>query len=139
MDVSIFTDSGVRGMFNRILVPTDFSESSANALKVAQESFPGAQIKLIHVVDEDAPPNTEDLSQLLQAWDGAELAFGNPAQVVMETIKEWGADLVVMAVCGRSGWGMPFYHSLAEWFMHESPVPVLAIHPEPTTKGTGLP
>ena len=114
-------------MFKKILVPTDFSASAKLALKLAQENFPSAQIKVLHVLDEDAPPvgATEALLQL----EGleSEVVLGNPAQLLMETAITWGADLIVMGSEGKSGLGKPFFGSVAEWVVRESPIPVLTV------------
>lgn len=114
-------------MFKKILVPTDFSESAKLALELARENFPDAQIKVLHVLDEDAPPvgATEALLQL-EGLDH-EVVLGNPAQLLMETATTWGADLIVMGSEGRSGLGKPFFGSVAEWVVRESPIPVLAV------------
>lgn len=111
----------------KILVPTDFSPASLEALKLARYNFPLAEVKVLHVVDEDSPVPDSEANMMLAALGGGELAYGNPAQVMMETIKSWGADLVVMASYEHTGLAQPHYASVAEWMVRESPVPVLTV------------
>lgn len=118
-------------MFKRILVPTDFSEASRTALEVARQSFPGAEIKLLHVIDEDTPPCESCVREQLEALGGGEFVYGNPAEQMMEMVKQWGADLIVMSVSGQSGLGGPYYTSVAEWMVRESPVPVMTVKTPP--------
>jgi nucleotide-binding universal stress UspA family protein len=79
------------------------------------------------VLDEDAPPvgATEALLQL-EGLDH-EVVLGNPAQLLMDTAITWGADLIVMGSEGKSGLGKPFFGSVAEWVVRESPIPVLTV------------
>ena len=37
-------------MFSRLLVPVDFSPSSDAALKTVRRHFPGAAVKLLHIL-----------------------------------------------------------------------------------------
>lgn len=50
---------------------------------------------------------------------------------MMEMVKQWGADLIVMSVSGQSGLGGPYYTSVAEWMVRESPVPVMTVKTPP--------
>lgn len=61
-------------MFDRILVPTDFSPSATEALRIAREGFPEADISLLHVLEPkrvagalSSPVNAADDRKALEA------------------------------------------------------------------------
>jgi nucleotide-binding universal stress UspA family protein len=98
----------------RILVPTDFSTRSDRALRraalLAREK--AAELLLVHVVDDDQPPNLvqseqreatailHDLAGTMQKIDGlaceTHLALGDPFQAIGNAAETFDADLVVM-------------------------------------------
>jgi nucleotide-binding universal stress UspA family protein len=150
-------------MYERILVPVDGSTTSAaglaEAIKLAK--LTGAQIRLLHVVD-DMPlamtaqgsgVMTADLltllreagQQTLQAARERVAAAGIAVDAVIfdslagrvsdrvaEQAGEWNADLIVLGTHGRRGVGRMLLGSDAEQVLRTSPVPVLLVRaPEP--------
>jgi universal stress protein A len=146
---------------HRILVPTDFSEPAAAALKWATtlaREF-DSQLYLLHVVPEPyAYPWGTELSTLplndilAQSEEAArqrlgELAadtalpagrvvttavVGTPVDQVLALVKDEQIDLIVLGTHGRGLVGHLLLGSVAERVVRRSPVPVLTVHgPEP--------
>jgi nucleotide-binding universal stress UspA family protein len=142
----------------RILVPTDFSRSSENALAYAAafaEKF-GAEVVLLHVVQDlalfvpeavmAAPPLTAPVGQFLaaarQALEHAaagvggvtirpEVAEGVPYEEIVRQAREHDVDLIVMGTHGRTGLAHVLLGSVAEKVVRRAPCPVLTVrHPE---------
>lgn len=143
-------------MFERILVPTDFSPSAERALAVARTQFPGAQLKLLHVVDGRAlavpdlttggvapvlPPadiqreitlaDEGRLERETEQGETHEMLRGDPVRGILQIAREWNADLIVMGTHGRHGLAHFFLGSLAEQIVRDAPVPVLTVR-DPT-------
>ena len=146
----------------KILVPTDFSDASSEALSTAiafARAF-AARIELIHVFVEPTyvlPPPVEmatfpfDMSEILikvQASLEAEVQrvelagipvegqtiSGRAAPEIVAHAKKVGADLIVMGTHGRSGFQHALLGSVAERVVHHSPCPVLVVPaPRPAT------
>jgi nucleotide-binding universal stress UspA family protein len=138
-----------------ILVPTDFSEASSEALATAiafARAF-DAHIELVHVFVEPTyilPPPVEiatfpfDLSEIMikvqASLDGerrraaeagiaveARTISGRaPAEIVAHA-KKIGADLIVMGTHGRGGFQHALLGSVAERVVHHSTCPVLVV------------
>ena len=143
----------------RILVPTDFSDPAASALKWAStlaKEFDG-QLYLLHVVPEPyAYPWGSELSTipltdiLAQSEEAAEerlhqlavettlppdrvitrAVIGTPVDQILATITEHKIDLVVLGTHGRGMVGHLLLGSVAERLVRRSPVPVLTVHGE---------
>jgi len=146
----------------RILVPTDFSEPAAAALKWATtlaKEF-DAQVYLLHVVPEpyaypwgselSAMPLTDILAQSEQAAGeqmrrlAAETqlpadrvitraVIGTPVDQILATVAEHNIDLVVLGTHGRGMVGHLLLGSVAERVVRRSPVPVLTLHGDERT------
>lgn len=145
-------------MYQRILVPVDGSNTSsrglAEALKLAK--LTGAQLRLLHVVDElyaavsmpgFGEANIDVLQMLKEGGHKVLQAAQQQAQaqqVVAEAVllesysgrlheqvaaqaKEWGADIVVLGSHGRRGVGRMVLGSDAEQIIRTSEVPVLVV------------
>ena len=139
----------------KILVPTDFSDRSAEALRYAggfAREF-GGRITLLHAVhfagafaSPDYPgldPNPvmeaareaaeqmapEFLSEHLPAdlADRAEVRVGAPLAEVPEFAKEGDFDLIVCATHGRTGIKRALLGSVAEGIVRHAPCPVLVV------------
>lgn len=134
-----------------ILVPTDFSPNADQALDYACELAAklGATIHLVHAVS--APPSalqvalTEQIIENLLSEDRAVLeklmrsrgeaaAFGSstvdigdPRDLILNTAKTRGADLIVMGTHGRRGLSRMVMGSVAENVLRHAPCPVLVI------------
>jgi nucleotide-binding universal stress UspA family protein len=139
----------------KILVPTDFSDASSEALATAiafARAF-SARIEIIHVFVEPTyvlPPPVEmatfpfDLSEILTKVQAsldlerdrvakaeipvaAQTISGRAAPEIVAHAKKIGADLIVMGTHGRSGFQHALLGSVAERVVHHSPCPVLVV------------
>lgn len=141
---------------HRILVPTDFSKHSQNALKYAAafvDKF-GAQLHLLHVVQDlaifipdmvtVAPPITPSLEQMTSAVRAAferliqenhlekftiqrEVRQGNPFYEIVRYAKEADVDLIVMGTHGHTGLAHMLLGSVTEKVVRKAPCPVLTV------------
>ena len=139
-----------------ILVPTDFGDSSANAVTYAAELAKaiGAEIVLMHAWDmpivgfpDGAFVATPELaSQVTEAaqhgLDRAKLLIdghgitvrevlkqGPTEAMILDAAREESAGMIVMGTHGRSGLKRALLGSVAEKLVRTSPVPVLTVHP----------
>jgi nucleotide-binding universal stress UspA family protein len=141
-------------MYKRILIPTDGSAPSENAVKAGLELAKslGAEATLLYVVEPVVPriligPETvpyypdltrdleiagkqaleraEGFAQYLEVPVKAELKQGNAAQVIVEEAAEH--DLVVMGTHGRSGLDRLLLGSVTQKVLQRSPKPVLVV------------
>jgi len=142
-------------MFPKILLPTDFSECSAEAAGVARslaERF-GSRIVVLHVLDEPAtldPMFRGDIplellrtrmeqfarenmdSFLARHFSGFDrfdtiLATGIPYREIIGNAREAAADLIVIGTHGRTGVEHVIFGSTAEKVVRMSPCPVLSV------------
>ncbi len=144
----------------RILVPTDFSKSSENALTYAlafAEKF-GAAVDLLHVVQDlalfipeavlvtpqPAPPVEQfvtaartALERVIQALNRPDLAVrpevaeGTTYEAIVSFARERGVDLIIMGTHGHTGLAHVLLGSVAERVVRRAPCPVLTVrHPE---------
>ncbi len=141
----------------KLLVPTDFSDTSKNAALFAAQmaaDVQNAKIVLIHVSDKitggsDGSPLTEDdddrriiLSQALSQLKDELLAVANvPIEFVMEKgsslvetlsryVRHQGIDLVIMGITGATRLEQIFMGSNTLEMAQESACPVLIIPPD---------
>jgi nucleotide-binding universal stress UspA family protein len=144
-------------MYSRILVPVDGSNAAAaglqEAIRLAKNQ--SAQLCLLHIVDElvldfsygsglYAGTVVETLreggkkiladAQALARSGGVNCetvlieTIGGPAAVsIVEQVKQWRADLIVMGTHGRRGLRRLALGSDAEAVIRTSPVPVLLV------------
>ncbi|MGP0063664.1 MAG: universal stress protein [Isosphaeraceae bacterium] len=131
-----------------ILHPTDFSENSEPALRVARHLARdlGARLILLHVapfdiyVQETAVPvdlslYREELEQTGRRVDGQDLKYpvetrlcqGEPADEIIRTAAELGNGLIVMGTHGRTGLSRLLFGSVAEFVLPRANCPVLAV------------
>ncbi|SRR5579875_71326 len=139
-------------LFSRILCPVSFDANSAAALDLARELAENNNgiIGLIHVVPavpiESAPvpmepfPQSEHdaraaLERLAREHLEGRVRYqliarsGDPARVIIDAAREFGADSIVMATQGRTGISHLLLGSVAERVVREAPCPVLTIRP----------
>ncbi|HVN63298.1 MAG TPA: universal stress protein [Candidatus Binataceae bacterium] len=135
----------------RVLIPTDFSDSSLKALDYAIDfARPReAEVLLIHVVEPIR--NTRlmpDVSEILEHHraDAAEriakleketqrrfrkcrseIHFGIPYDVIAEIAGKWKADLIIISTHGHTGFYHLFLGSVAERVVRIAPCPVLTV------------
>ena len=141
---------------HRILVPTDFSKHSHNALTYAAafaEKF-GAELYLLHVVQDlalfipeavsVAPPVTPPIEQMTAAVKEAlqravreekldrftvhcEVREGTPFYEIIQFAKESDIDLIIMGTHGHSGLVHVLLGSVTEKVVRKAPCPVLTV------------
>jgi len=141
--------------WKRILVPTDFSDPSGEALSTAMAfaQLAGATLDLVHVAVEATyalPPPVDvvsvpiDMTKLMEraveglaaeekrvrdagiATDSATLV-GRPDSEIVARAAETKADLIVMGTHGRSGLAHALLGSVAERVVQHAPCPVLIV------------
>jgi len=140
----------------KIISPTDFSELSDMGLMAAielAEHF-SAELLVVHVVAPlsaaatSAAPAAHYLPEVMESIrNNAEISLknkmrnkvpntlrsksilleGSPADEIAEYVKEVGADLIVIATHGQSGWRRFMFGSVTEKVMRLSKSPVLII------------
>jgi nucleotide-binding universal stress UspA family protein len=145
---------------HRILVPTDFSKSSRNALTYGAEFARrfSAELHLLHVVQDLAlfvpeaimlmPPMITPVEQFISAARTAldravqelampdvriipEVAEGAAFERIVHFAREKDIDLIVMGTHGHTGLAHLFLGSVAEKVVRRAPCPVLTVrHPE---------
>ncbi len=145
------------GLYKRILVPLDGSVTAAagleHALRLGKDQ--GATLCLLHVVhdylEQDGLRGTvrsEDLLRALRArgerilgdaearakaagvtarTDTVDIATGPVGEAIVEYLKIWPADLIVLGTHGRRGLRRLVLGSDAEFVVRTTPVPVLLI------------
>jgi nucleotide-binding universal stress UspA family protein len=144
-------------MYRKILVPTDGSDTATSGLKEAIKlaKDQGAQIRIIHVVDEMAAVSPNIYGALFQQLvdqlraNGATVvanaralvqqagvpvdtrmveALGSQAgEYILQAAAEWPANLIVCGTHGRRGLRRVVTGSDAEYILRRSPVPVLLV------------
>lgn len=142
-------------MYQKILVPTDGSETATcglrEAIKLAKDQH--AQIRLIHVVDEFVMvspygivvdsvidqlcaagkailANAQEMVQAAGIKVDTQLveAFGTAAgEHIAKAAREWPADLIVCGTHGRRGMRRIVLGSDAEYLVRHASVPILLI------------
>ena len=145
-----------------ILVPVDFSEPSAEALRRALElaDLTKATVQLLHVGDTRYAQlgyglavygSEEDLTRLMkiasermqkmrtsfgvsEAKLPGKVVAGVPYQEILEEVTRSKPDLLVMGIHGRTGMDRVIVGSQCELVVRQCPIPVLVVHgPETTT------
>ena len=143
--------------FERVLVAVDGSEFSAHAVDVAAgiATALGAQIGLVHVVDVKLPGSetgipADEQWAILRAeaqglLDTAASAIpahphpwkflrqGTPWKEIVQSAREWPADLIVIGTHGRSGVTRLLFGSTAEGVARHAGRPVLIVPPASRT------
>jgi nucleotide-binding universal stress UspA family protein len=142
-----------------ILVPTDLGEGAEEALDYACELAGrlGATIHVLNVIgipslgvpelgvaitssviDSILTENQTALDKLVQArcehtkFGAALLRTGDARDVINDTAKEIGADLIIMSTHGRRGLSRMLIGSVAESIVRTAPCPVLAVREHTT-------
>jgi nucleotide-binding universal stress UspA family protein len=136
----------------QVLVPTDFSPSSAPAFRYAVEwaKVFEAELTLLHIhslqpgldidagiaqkfLDEQRKVAREELEKLLtearQQVPSAsmELLAGLPSECICQIAREIKCDLIIMGTHGWTGFNRVLFGSVAERVIQRAPCPVLAI------------
>lgn len=155
-------------MFNRILVPTDFSEPSDAALEYARalaQRF-GASLHLLHVIEPIAATgvfsnefyigNTPGIYETLvkeaqakfaervssadRAGYGTttEVMTGQSAQTIVDYAEDRHFDLIVMGTHGRTGLAHLLMGSVAEHVVRRAACPVLTVRRAPAAEAAAI-
>lgn len=134
-------------MFERLLVPLDFSPPSVHALHTARLHFPGARRLLLHVsgperthapsaldllesgplVADEANQARDRLDQLAIEGEETQVATGLTAETILATAEAWEADLIVMGTQGRQGLTRLVLGSVADAVVRGADIPVMTV------------
>jgi nucleotide-binding universal stress UspA family protein len=143
--------------FKTILCPTDFSvpsEAAATAAAEAARHF-HATLRLVHVVAALPAPAPdlnytfrvpeyeaalhaeagENLKQLAARLGGEgftpeySVGHGDAGREIARMADEYGADVIVIATHGETGWRHVLFGSVAERVVRLAPCPVLTVRP----------
>ncbi len=135
----------------RIIVPTDLSDSSVEALQYAEEvaRLFNAEIIVLHVIEPKDTAGSKDakigeaefearksIIHLLMEHTivpqslKVEICRGSAIEMIIRAINQFHADLVVMSTHGRTGLRHVLMGSVAEHVVRHSPVPVLTVKSE---------
>ena len=148
-----------RAVPKKILVATDFSETSDEAVRHAQELATAlrASLHLLHVVSADLGPGapelwgvySDDLLKRLEAKAKTEMdqlcatltrdgvvphaatRLGGEADTINDYAREQEIDLIVIGTHGRGGVEHLLLGSVAEKVVRGAPCPVLVVRPSP--------
>ena len=141
----------------RVLVPTDFSETSEAALKygVALAGVFGGTLHVLHVGQDpmtEAWPGYSSRTSYLEAIEQLEAdrrrhiegmvpreevatgrivpvtTWGDPTEQILKYAVDHNIDLIVCGTHGRRGWDRFVMGSVAEKLVREAPCPVLTVH-----------
>ena len=143
-------------MADQILVPVDGSTSSLDALRFACETFPDAELVVLHVTDPldggsytaltgtdstelraETTQESDEVASILSA--ARDVAGKAGCEIVTETLSgrvphtiaavadERDIDHVVMGSQGREGAGQRLLGSVAERVVRRAPVPVTVV------------
>lgn len=144
--------------YRRMLIATDFSQASRQAMEVAMTVAPQAEIDLLHVhrfwgesrlsLAGTGPEDRsryrrqyeDSISTMLQEWlakielQGRRVKLhvrqGTPAAVISHLAVELQTDLLVMGTTGRTGLPYLLLGSVAEKVLHTAPCDTLIVRPE---------
>jgi nucleotide-binding universal stress UspA family protein len=137
----------------KILVPVDFSEFSEEALRSAADiaELRHAKLTIMHVmvkpetsipyevyidwqkikddIKADAEKMLNEMTEKagLKGMSERALVWGDPAQVITDSVQSDNFDLIVMATHGRAGLPRLFFGSVAEKVIRHAPCPVLVM------------
>jgi nucleotide-binding universal stress UspA family protein len=146
-------------MIEKILIPTDFSESARYALKYAIDlnKLLKARIYLLHVLqdftefseynlspsilpqlyvefEENAAKKLEEMAATLvppETLCGTYILHGVPFYEIIQFSKQEKADLIVIGSHGRTGLKQVLFGHTAEKVVKKAPCPVLTVkHPD---------
>ena len=145
-------------MFKHILVPLDGSKLAEAAIPIAASLAQtlGAPVTLLHIIEEDAPPEIHRDHHLTQADEAAayltnvaerDFPLGVnvdthvhtavvkdvPGSIVEHATREFQPDLIVMCTHGKSGVRDLLYGSIAQQVVVQGLTPLLLIKPRSST------
>lgn len=143
-----------RRVYRRVMIATDFSQGSRQAVELALRLAPDAEVTLLHVYDDwfvlpmrRAGAKDEDIDsahrqmldalrpEMEQSLKDVQLIAraqrriipGYPGTTIVEEVRRLGADLVVMGARGHGSVYYALLGSTAEHVMREAPCDVLVV------------
>jgi nucleotide-binding universal stress UspA family protein len=116
----------------RVLVPLDFSKNSLKQkefIERLKSCSDAPRIDFLHVMDEEDSSEEEELKLLFtELFDGLgnlKIAYGEPAEVIVEEVKKENYDLVVV---GRVGKGLNLeFGNVTKEILEEVQCPVVVV------------
>ncbi len=143
--------------FKKILCPTDFSEASQLAIRVAADlaARDQGELRLMHVIDaEPVEPMNPNIAMEVPEYErirhadaqrqldeaaacfknvtvGTMVGHGDPGDEIVRIAREEVADLIVMSTHGRTGLDRVVFGSVAEKVVRHAHRPVLTIPAPP--------
>lgn len=142
-----------------IIVPTDFSDASREALRMACAIVPAAEreIHLLHVIPDplrvpglESSAGIESYAEVERAWKAAAqerlrnlvaseglpadrvittVLMGHPARLILDYAEQQDADLIVIGTLGEGAVSRFLLGSVAERVVRHAHVPVLTVPP----------
>jgi nucleotide-binding universal stress UspA family protein len=136
-----------------VLHPTDFSENSEFAFRVAcalARDY-NARLILLHVmappmviyaggpVPAEMWPSIDEVQEKLHELEGhahrvrveSQVMEGDAVDMILRAAEETHSDVIVMGTHGRTGLGRLLMGSVAEAVIRKAPCPVLSVKPQP--------
>lgn len=146
-------------MYDRILFPTDGSDTAAAALDYALSvaGHHGAELHVLHVADTTRDSVVQIDGQVVDALEDEgerivqaaadraasrgvaavhEVLQGDPYRTIVDYTEEFGMDLVVMATHGRRDVERFLLGSVTERVLNTTTVPVMVVNPDEQTDPT---
>jgi nucleotide-binding universal stress UspA family protein len=115
-------------MYQPVLVPLDGSSLAEQALPYAQKlAAPGCQLILLEVGQDE-----DDLGVLERHANSCarlETAVGDPAEQILQVVRDLNVGLIVMTTHGRGALGRRAFGSVADAVARTSPVSVFVVRP----------
>lgn len=145
-------------VYDRILIATDLSQASKEAVQFTFNCFPNATFQLLHIVDiyyrqflnpidfdeELVDTKHHKIKNILEKLDifldqchvdkskfEKKIIDGYYADAIVEQANQWKADLLVFGTQGKSGLHYLLMGSVAKRILHLSSVDMLAVPPKP--------
>lgn len=120
-----------------ILVTLDGSELSESALEPALNTarLLGGQVTLLHVVEKRQHGGQEYLDDIAARFSNTDvvlttaLTHGSPVTQILEYVRSYEIDLIVMSTHGRSGIKRWLHGSVSEKVLREAPCAVMVVRP----------
>ena len=132
-----------------VLLPTDGSPLSADALEHAIATFPDGNVTLLYVIDSRYTPADGDetrperiFADLLDIAARSDIAVdtevrvGHPAREIVRFGEDAAVDEIMLGSHGRSGATRVLLGSVAERVLRRAPVPVTIVRPRQRTGET---
>lgn len=129
-------------MPRNVLIPTDSSPLSKDALEHAIATFPDGNLTLIHIIDPRYTPADDDelrperifteLRNIAERNDievETEIRVGHPGREIVAFSETHDVDEIMMGSHGRELPSRILFGSVAERVLRRAPVPVTILHP----------